>query len=109
MLNIIQYYCHTRTYLARARVVTAGPISAVPAQLLTFPADAAVVLAFLRLSLDGGCRDGYGDEGGKDEGELHVDGYVDLLELRLLWYRSWGWRQGVGRGVYILVLTLHNL
>lgn len=90
MLNIIHCCCHTRTYLAGARIVTAGPISAVPAQLLTFPAYAAVILAFLRLSLDGGCRNGNSEEGGKDEGELHVegDGCVDLLELRLLWYRS---------------------
>lgn len=84
MLNIIYYYYHTRTYLARARVITAGPISAVPAQLVTFPADAAAALALLYvLNLDGGCRNGKGEEGGKDECELHVDGggYVGLLEL----------------------------
>ncbi len=74
MLKIIHSYCHTHTYLARARVVTACPISAVPAQLLTFPADAAAALALLHvLSLDGGCRNGKGEEGGKDECELHVD------------------------------------
>ncbi|OBT73508.1 hypothetical protein VF21_07235 [Pseudogymnoascus sp. 05NY08] len=60
---------------------------AVPAELLAFPADAAAALALLHvLNLDGGCRNGNGEESGKDEGELHVDGngYVGLLELWLL-------------------------
>ncbi|OBT82452.1 hypothetical protein VE02_08799 [Pseudogymnoascus sp. 03VT05] len=37
--------------------------------------DAAAALALLHvLSLAGGCRNGKGEEGGKDECEVHVDG-----------------------------------
>ena len=127
MLNIVHYYCHTRTYLASDRVIRAGPIvSVVPAQFLVV-AHAAVVLALLHalgldglpLSLDSGCRNGSGEEGGKDECELHVDGngYARLLELWLLWHRSWmraeilaeEMEKGRGnRGLYIC-LTSYNL
>jgi hypothetical protein len=111
--NITDHYCYIRTYLARVRDVKAGSVvGAFEAQNLAFPADAAVVLAFL-LSLDSWCRKGNGEETGKDEGELHVEGDSFLgvvvfvvwelgvgLELRLEQRR---WIRGVREGVFISV------
>jgi hypothetical protein len=72
---------------ARVGDVIAGAVgSAFEAHPLAFPADAAVVLALLYVWH----RNGNGEEGGDDDGELHVDGdgSVLLLVLWLLWYES---------------------
>ena len=93
------------------------------AQFLVVPAYTAVVLTLLHdfgldrcaLSLGGWCRDGNGEEGGKDESELHVDNGSFLIWI--LWYGSWKRAKffvektvkGIGKRASYTCLTSHDL